>query len=218
MGILATHPIEYYKIGFAFLGALLGAAVGTPFVEWFKDKLGARRQWENQRNEIVSTLRLILGILKAFDEIRWKAFKNVSSALPAEMKISAFDFERLNKFDFILFDQSLAKLSALSPEESRKSAAAERLIQYLLSLRSYFEGLKGLVPVSLDGRQQGTSYLSLAEIDRVMVMHSDHEFMAFKRFLLGLYAERFGIDEDSLVYDHDIMDFEKTMLDEDIKE
>ena len=69
-----NEKVEYIRIGFAFAGALLGELLGTPFIEWFKDRLGAKRQWKTQRKDIVGTVRLTMGILRAFDELRIEAF------------------------------------------------------------------------------------------------------------------------------------------------
>jgi hypothetical protein len=114
-GVNAT--LEYLKIGFAFSGALLGAIIGTPPVEWFKDRLGAQRQWKTQRNEIVATIRLIFGMLQAFREIQIDAFGLVDDTDLNCEQYSPSSFARLAKFDFKLLTDCLLKLSALQPKE-----------------------------------------------------------------------------------------------------
>jgi hypothetical protein len=203
-----NDTLEYLKIGFAFSGALLGAIVGAPLVELFKDRIGAKRQWENQRNEIVSTIRLILGILNAFDNVRKQAFGKVALASTASLEISPVHFARLKKFDFTAFNDSVVKLSALHPEESKKSAAAQRLIEYLFSLKSYFECLQVVTPISVTRYEDKTTYLSLTENHQEFLKASDDEFRSLRRFLKEIYAQRMGIDRYSFTLDQEISKFE----------
>lgn len=111
----SNPSFEYLKLALAFFGTLFGAIIGTPFIEWCKDKLGARRSWETQRNEIIATIRLILGLVQAFRELQRAAFGG-----PA-IEVSNTALKRLGKFDFKLFDENLTKLSALHPEESSRA-------------------------------------------------------------------------------------------------
>ena len=207
----ANDTVEYLKIGFSFGGALLGAIIGTPLIEWFKDHLGAKRQWKTQRNDIVATIRLISGILRGFDELRAEAF----GFRWAECEYSQGGFERLSKFDFTLLDESLSKLSALHPEESSRSAAAQRLIQHLVVLKIYFQQLQTLPPVEITRIPGMTKCLGLSVEDMEILKLSDQKYIAFQRFLGGIYARRMGIDALSLSIDREIMAFEDAMAQHD---
>ena len=209
-----NEAIEYVKVGFAFGGALLGSILGTPLIEWFKDRLGASRQWKTQRNEIVGTIRLIAGILAAFNEHRIAAFGHSWD----RVKYSERGFERLLAFDFALFNDSLAKLSALQPEDSARSAVAQRLIQHLVVLKGYFQQLQAIQAISITRIPDKSTYLGLSEEDVSLLKESDGKYTDFQRFLCGIYARRLGIDALSLAVDHEIVKFERAMHDHDLQQ
>lgn len=203
MTVEATENIEYLKIAFAFGGALVGGAIGTPLIEWFKDRLGAKRQWKTQRNEIVATLRLMIGILEAFRELRISAFGWPG----APVEFSHSGFESLKLFDFTLFNNSLVKLSALHPDDSSRSAVGQRLVQYLIVLGVRFRQLQSITPVIVTQWRDKATYPSLSEDDQKTLQESDQEFDEFKSFLYILYARRLGIDQLSLILDKEVSEF-----------
>ena len=219
MTALAAPPpinetIEYVKVAFAFGGALLGSILGTPLIEWFKDRLGASRQWKTQRNEIVGTIRLIAGILSAFNEHRTAAFGYSSDRI----EYSERGFDRLVNFEFTLLNESLAKLSALQPEDSARSAVAQRLIQHLVVLKGYFQQLQAIQAIRITRIPDKSTYLGLSEEDTFLLKESDKKYTAFQRFLCGIYAKRLGIDAVSLAIDQEIIKFERAMHDHDLQQ
>ncbi len=217
----STADFEYLKLALAFFGTLFGAMIGTPFIDWCKDKIGARRSWETQRNEIIATIRLILGLVQAFREIQKAAFEGPTG------EVSSAALKRLQKFDFKLFDDSLMKLSALHPEESSQSAAAQRLIQHLVVAKLHLEQVQDISPVAItkisatpvrileNGRPtfipDKPNCLSIAEEDQKIIQSSDDAYVALTRFLSGIYAPRLGIEPMSLILDKEIIEFEHKM-------
>jgi hypothetical protein len=199
-----NESLEYLKIGFAFGGALLGSVIGTPMVEWFKDLLGARRTWKNQRREILSTIRLILGILRAFYEIRASAFGPKAE----EPSYSERGFARLRKFDFSLFNQSMVKLSSIHPDDSAHSAIGQRLIQHLIVVQSHFEQMQSIKAISIRKTNENPSGFDLRDVDKIILVEAETKYLELNYFLRGLYAQRLGIKPKSLMIDDEIRDFE----------
>lgn len=209
----ANDSLEYLRIGFAFSGALLGSILGTPLIEWFKDQLGARRHWKSQRSEIIGTVRLVTGILSGFHEMRIEAFGRLET-----VELSESALARLAMFDFALLDDSLVKLAALHPADSSRSAAAQRLIQHIVVLKSYFQQLQSVQAVALTRIPDKTSCLSLSSSDREILEGSDNKYVAFQRFLGGIYARRLEIDPISLTTDREIINFERALKEHDVNE
>jgi hypothetical protein len=218
---LSEQEIEYLKIGLTFLGTLLGAIIGAPVVERIKDRLLAKRQWIVQRNEIVNSIRLIMGIFGAFDQLRVAAFgprgsgtrvtMDASSLVPI-IQFSASAFQRLSKFDLSLVDPVLAKLSALHPDESQKSAVAQRLITHLLVTKANFLHLQTFEPISMTDVTTRTESLCLSDQDTQSIQVSDEEYDGLLIFLEGLYAPRLGIKSFSLTADREIISAEFAIL------
>ncbi len=215
---MTAQQIEYLKIGFTFLGTLLGAIIGAPIVDRIKDRLLAKRQWIVQRNEIVNSIRLIMGIFGAFDQLRVEAFGPRGSATRVTMDASSLvpiiqfsgsAFQRLSKFNLSVVDPVLAKLSALHPDESQKSAVAQRLITHLLVTKAHFLHLQTFEPISIT---DVTTRPCLSDDDAQSIQASDEEYYALLLFLESLYAPRLGIKSFSLTADREIIVAELAIL------
>jgi hypothetical protein len=210
------YNVETLRLLLTFAAAMFGAVIGQPIVELFKDILGAKRQWTNQRNEIVSTLRFVMGSLDAFHEIRRHAFPKVVPHKPpmGGGLISPIDFERLRKFDLNVISGSLPKLSSLTPRTSEKSKAGQRLIQYLLSIRSYFEAVQAIVPHKTENTKGELLGLALSEDDEQLVKDSDSNFTDFRNFVASNYAQKLEVqDSFSFLTDPEVVDTEIINLD-----
>jgi hypothetical protein len=200
---------NYIQIAFTFAGGLLGAAVGNPIVEWFKDRLAAQRHWQTQQEEIVSTIRLIGGVIEAFREIEKDAFCWTDRA-SVEEPLSYYPrgCARLANFDLTLIDQSLNKLAALHPVESRQSAIGQRLIHHLMVLKTDFEEIKKIGPVK---RSSPEEKLPLSIDASRLITESEERVWYFEQFLSELYAKRMGIDGLSLIYDLEVRSFDRRL-------
>lgn len=206
-----NETLEYIRIGFAFSGALLGALIGTPLVEWFKDQLGARRQWKTQRHDIVGTLRLTLGVLRAFAELRAEAF-----GLPGQpVVVSIPAFRRLAEFDLACLDSHSLKLSSLHPDDSARSAVAQRLVQHLFVLKTYLRQLQCLELVPITRMPENEVYFGLSDDDQSTLNASDAKYVALQRFLAGIYAQRLDINPLSLIVDEEVVNHEFAMASHD---
>lgn len=60
------------------------------------------------------------------------------------------------------------------------------------------------------------NHLSLTKEDQELIEASDKKYVAFTRFLYGIYAHRLGIKPISLILDEEIMKFEQEMSDYDL--
>lgn len=209
-----NEKLEYLKIGFAFAGTLIGALIGAPLIEQFKARLGAREAWKAQSHEIVGTLRLIMGIVGAFDELRREAF-GATDEVP---RISMPALSRLRQFDFAQFDANVGKLAVLHPNDSKRSAVAQRLVQHLLVLRSHFRQLQTLEPITGVDLAQRSKFLGLSEMDTETLRRHDKRRVDLGRFLIGIYATRLGIQPMSLMIDTEIFQFEDAMSRYDLEE
>jgi hypothetical protein len=212
--------IEYLKIGFTFAGTLLGTMIGAPLLEAIKDRLLANRQWTTQRNEIVTSIRLIKGIFGAFDQLRIEAFGRKglgmrtsidATALVPIIQFSEAAFQRLSKFDLSVVDPHLAKLSALHPDESQKSAVAQRLIVHILITKSHFQHLQTFEPISITDMTTRAKSPSLSDSDCASIQASDEKYNDPDIFLEALYAKRLGIKSFSLTADSEIMSAERKL-------
>jgi hypothetical protein len=203
------ETFDTLKTVLTFVAGMFGAVLGTPVIEWFKDRLGAKRQWQNQQNEIICTVRLVMGILGAFHDIREKAFPDVTDEiLIGRASVSKLEFELLKKFDLHIISESIPKLSALAPADSKRSQAAQRFIEHLVTVRSYFEALQTIVPIDVVSLSTGEPGLGLLESDKKLVRDGDQCFTHCKQFLAGYYGPKLGFKSFSTILDPEIWEFE----------
>jgi hypothetical protein len=209
--MLTTDPnLDYIRVAFVFAGALLGGVLDTPIIELFKDRLGESRRWNTQKADIISSLRLVMGILDAIEEVKAEAFGVLysgASSYPNNVpKYSKSAFSRLKNFNFKLIDESIQKLSAVHPKESTKSAVSQRMVQYLLVIRGHLDEVKKVSPQNV--QFSGSSFV-LDPDDNDVLKSYDKISRGFHIYVSGVYADTMGITKTSIILDkkvflHDI--------------
>jgi hypothetical protein len=184
-----------------FALGMVSGLVAPSVIEWIKDALGARRRWEDRRNEIISTVRLVMGVLGAFESIRQQAFPDLTNAnRTGRTEVSKTDFERLKRVDLKILSDNIPKLSVLTPKESTKSQADQGFVKYLLTVLSYFQALQAIVPIPVESGSEKRSELELSHQDAKLVKESDYQFRMCG-FVADYYANKLGIDDLSLILD-----------------
>lgn len=200
-----SEQVEYIRIAMAFLGALFGAAIGGPLIEWTKDKLGAQRQWLTRRQEIISTLRYLLGTLRAFDEIRSEAFPKGTHT------VSRTALSRLSSFSFVDFHRLVEKLSSLHPTDLEKSAAGQRLVQHLISFHLILQQVKDFKPITASIYPNNEPILVLSDEDQDLLKKSDEKYIDLQQFIIGIYSSRLGVNGMTLTIDPEIIKYENDL-------
>ena len=188
------RTLEYLKLLIPFLGALLGAVIGTPLIEVFKDRLLANRLWKNQRNEIISTVRLVNGMLIGFNELRFGAFGGPKQGYKVSLEYAA----ALKAYSLDILKEQLPKLASLHPKSADTQAAGQYLIKHLLRLQAHCENIKSIQPVNVRS-EDGEDTVELSQSDLKTLASYDSQFIALGRFLYHVYAKEMHINQGSLV-------------------
>ena len=135
-----ADSVKVFSALMAGIGALLGAMIGGPLLEWFKDQIGARRSWQSRRAEIIAALRLVFARCDAFLEL-YDAGTHVANRDP---EAATAYRASLAHFDFLKLIEKVDTLAPLDPSTSVRSAAGQYLVQQLSLLLSLLTQLKAL--------------------------------------------------------------------------
>jgi hypothetical protein len=185
------------------IAALFGGLVSVPLAEVWKDTIGAGRQWRTQRSEIITTLRMVLGLLDAFSQVRGEAFEPIEG-LPLSFKFRKEAAERLCRFNLEFIDTSLLKLAVLHPKQSERSGAAQRLIQEIVVLRGHCEQVKLVACAQVKKSSEHEGILALSDFDKSKFDQTNRAFETLRWFLIAVYCDRIKIDGFSTFYDLEI--------------
>lgn len=172
------------------VGALVGALVGAPLLEWFKDRLGARRSWYSRRADIIATVRLVLARCDAFMEL----YRHATNVATRDADAAAAYRLSMANFDLDNLSDKIDRLSALDPSVSHRSGASQYLVQRMTRLVGSLAALRALVasqttPSTVEGKLHDDVKENLSDT---------------KVFVGTLYSDALGIKGSISVYDAEI--------------
>lgn len=176
-----------YQVWLPFIGGLVGALIGPPFLEFLKDRISSSRAWKKQEHEITSTLRYVLGVLNGFYELRLVAFgtskNNFRFSAPAASALSGYALAPVLEKAY--------QLVFVHPSASDKQVLGQYLSKHLSLMHAQCQSIVQL-HASLQ-EFQDYPRLELQDDERRTLAEFDAQYRYFQIFLYHVYAKEMGL-------------------------